>query len=360
MSELRKRLDGIDDKIIALLAKRMALSEKVGEAKSRQKGREDYSEPAREAKVIRRLQKVAGQKLPKGFVDRIYREIMAESLRRQKPLTVSYLGPEGTFSHEASLNHFGGASIHVGSESIEECMRAVEQNRSDRAIVPYENSTEGGVGETLDLLAETSLVACGEAQLRVCQNLLGKKGKPISGIKVVHSHQQSLAQCRHWLSANLPGVDLIACASNSAAARLAAKMGPQAAAIGPAGAAKPYGLEVLASDIEDHPHNITRFLVLGRSTVPASGNDKTTLTITIRDKPGALFETLKIFADAGLNLSRLESRPVPGKGIGSYRFFIDVLGHVNDRKMALALDALAGETATLKVVGSYPRSAVIG
>lgn len=360
LKKLRGRLDAIDDEIVRLLLERMSISGEVGKAKAGDSDREDFLEPAREAEVIRRLQGVAGEGLPEAFIDRLYREIMAESLRRQRPLQVSYLGPAGTFSHEASMSHFGGAAVHSGEAGIQACLEAVEGRRSDRAIVPYENSTEGGVGETLDLLAETSLIACGEAQLRICQNLLGAPGQSIDDIAEVHSHPQSFAQCRRWLDANLRGKEQISCASNSSAAEHAAKAGSNVAAIGPAGAAKLYGLEVLASDIEDSPHNVTRFLVLGRKPVPPTGNDKTTMTITLRDRPGALFGVLKLFADAGLNLSRLESRPMPGAEIGNYRFFIDVLGHRDEEPMASMLDELARETANLKVVGSYPRSAVIG
>ena len=359
-NELRGRLDEIDDKIVRLLIERMSISEEVGKVKSREKGRQDFSEPAREAEVIRRLQRLAGDDLPEAFVDRLYREIMSESMRRQRPLRVSYLGPAGSFSHEASLNHFGGAALHQGESSIQACLEAGESRRADRAIVPYENSTEGGVGETLDLLAGTTLVASGEAQLRICQNLLGSPGQSIEDIEVVHSHPQSLAQCRRWLDANLPGRERLGCASNSAAAALIAEAGPKAAAIGPAGAATLYGLSILASDIEDNPRNVTRFLVLGGSAVPPSGDDKTSMTITIHDRPGALYDVLKLFSDAGLSLTRLESRPLPGEGIGRYMFFMDVLGHCDEEPMVSLLDDLARETASLKVIGSYPRTAIIG
>lgn len=359
LEELRRRLDGIDDEIVRLLAERMSVSEKVGAVKAGE-GREDPHEPAREAEVIRRLQGLAAGGLPDDFVDRVYREVFAESLRRQRPLRISYLGPAGTFSHEASLRHFGGAAVHSGEASIEACLEAVEGRRADCAIVPYENSTEGGVGETLDLLADTSLHACGEAQLRICQNLLGRPGQEVGGVTEVFSHPQSLAQCRRWLDANLPGRERTGCASNSAAAERAAKAGEGAAAVGPAGAAELYGLAVLAADIEDSPHNVTRFLVLGRDEVPPTGSDKTTMTVTVRHRPGALHAVLKLFADAGVNLSRLESRPIPGEELGRYRFFVDCEGHRDADPMPRLLDDLAGETASLKVIGSYPSTAVIG
>ena len=274
-------------------------------------------------------------------------------------MRVSYLGPEGTFSHEATLRHFGDVATAVGEESIEACFGAVSQGASDRAVVPYENSTEGVVGETMECLAGTSLEACAEVQLRIRQNLLARPGVALADVREVYSHPQSLAQCRGWLRDNMPGAAREGCASNAVAAKRASSS-EAAAAVGPLAVADRHGLEVLAGDIEDNQHNVTRFLVMGGQVPGPSGSDKTTMVLVLKDRPGALYLVLKVFADGELNLTKLTSRPVPGEGLGKYMFFIDVLGHRDDRALAAAIDEIRGQVSSLSVIGSYPTAELVG
>ena len=360
LNGLRARLDEIDKQIVQLLIERMVVAEDVGKVKE-QAEYEDFGDPAREAQVIRRVQDLAGDHLPAAFIDSLYRNIMAEALRRQRPMRVSYLGPIGTFSHEAALNHFGVAAEFQPEDSIRACFEAVAYQRSNRTIVPYENSTEGGVGETLDCLTDTKLIACGEAQLRIRQHLLALPGTKLAAITAVYSHPQSFAQCRRWLDAKLPTCERIVCSSNSAAAKQVADAGGGCAAVlGSHGLAAIHGFAELARNIEDNPNNVTRFLVLGRQLTGPTDDDKTTVVVAARDRPGSLFGLLKLFADAGLNMTRLESRPLRGEEIGKYLFFIDVLGHQDEANLAEVLERLAAEAASCKVVGSYPRSAIVG
>ncbi|MBF2735480.1 MAG: prephenate dehydratase [Betaproteobacteria bacterium AqS2] len=362
LAALRAQVDGIDDKIIELLRERMRVAGQIGDRKIamlKEAQDFDFVDPAREAQVIKRLQDQAGTELPAEFVSRLYREIMAEALNRQHPVKASYLGPAGTFSHEAALQHFGVATELVPQDSIRACADAVEHDKARYAVVPYENSTEGGVGETLALLLETRLRACGETQLRVRQHLLGRAGQDLGALRLVYSHPQSFAQCRSWFEGNLPGAARIECASNSAAA-LAASKEEGAAAIGPRGAALQHGLEVLVEDIEDNPDNVTRFLILGKDEARPSGNDKTSIVFSVHDRPGALHDMLRYFSDSGLNLTRLESRPEPGSRLGNYMFFVDVIGHGAEEPLKGILAKVAKEAASFTNIGSYPRVEIGG
>ena len=359
LAKLRESVDEIDRKIIDQLIERMQLSEEIGEIKSASTEKVSYSDPAREIAVIRKLQEIAKDKLPAKFISRIYREIMAESLNRQHPLKVSYLGPVGTFSYEASLNHFGIATIHVPQDNIRSCIEAVEQEQTEFAIVPYENSTEGGIGESLSLLTETKLIACGETQLRVRHNLIANKEQNIKEVTTIYSHPQSFAQCRRWLDANLPEATHVAYPSNSAAAQ-AIKDKENVVSIGPQGAAIQHQLTVIERDIEDNPYNVTRFLILGKELCKPTGNDKTSIVFSVHDKPGALCELLTLFAKNNLNLTRLESRPVPGQVFEDYMFFIDVQGHQDEEPLKDILTTIKQESAWFKNIGSYPSTDIVG
>ena len=356
LAKLRRRVDEIDDNLIELLIERMDLSTKVGEAKRTTDERGVVVDSAREEELVRRLQDMAQDRLPGVLIRRIWREIISESVRLQRELKVSYLGPPGTFSHTAALLHFGSSSVPVPQENVAACFDAVKQGQSEFAIVPYANSTEGAVGETFDLLRDTTLVANGEMQMRIQQNLLGRTGEKIDGLKTVYSHPQSFAQCRKWINANLHGVALIDCASNGAAAQAAAKAGSGYGAIGGVQAGEMHNLQTLMKDIEDNPHNVTQFLIIGHNEVRPTGEDKTTLVMSLHDKPGALVEMLNIFADNNINMSRLESRPTPDLAIGDFRFFIDVEGHRDVEPLTSALLELEQKAANIKVIGSYPSS----
>lgn len=356
LARLRRQLDELDQKLIELLVERMGLSTRVGEAKRAADEGGLMVDPAREEELIRRLQEIAGERLPPALIRQIWREIISESVRLQQELVVSYLGPPGTFSHAAALAHFGSSATHVAQESVAACLDAVRQGQSELAIVPYDNSTEGAVGQTFDLLRDTALVACGEMQLRIEQNLLGSSGQRIEELETVYSHPQSFAQCRKWINANLRGVALIDCASNAAAAAQASKAKAASAAIGGLEAGRLHGLDCLVAKIEDNPNNVTRFLIMGANAARPTGDDKTTLVVSVHDKAGALVELLNLFAANDLNMTRLESRPAPETGIGDFRFFIDVQGHRDVEPLTSVLAKMGKVAASLKVIGSYPRS----
>lgn len=354
LAQLRTQLDAIDAKIVKLLGERMQLSSAVGDVKTTN-GTAEFADHAREAQILTRLQELAGEQLPAKLIERIYREIFAESLARQQPQRISYLGPQGTFSEQAAQARFGSAAQLLPQATIADCFACVEQDKADYAIVPYENSTDGGIGETLDLLVTTQLLAVGETQLRIRQNLIIAPGTNRNEITSLFYHPVSFAQCAKWLRANLlPVEQLQSCGSNSTAVKLAAQAGKGAAAIGPAQAAKLYDLEISESGIEDNPRNVTRFLVIGRHAVAPAGTDKTSLLIGVRHEPGTLYAMLQKFAQAKVNMTRLESRPAPGGEIGQYLFFIDVDGHKDVEPLPQLLDELVSSTSLLKVLGSYP------
>jgi len=264
---------------------------------------------------------------------------------------VAYLGPAGTYSHAAVTRHFGEAITAEPCASIDEVFRAVEAGRSDYAVVPVENSTEGAVGRTLDLMCQTPLTIVGEIKLRIRQNLLAK-AVSLDAVTRVYSHAQSLAQCVQWLARHLPSAARVAVASNAEAARLAAAE-PGAAAIAGEAAAAIYGLDVIAAHIEDEPNNTTRFWVLGRHAVAPSGKDETSLVMSAKNQPGAVHALLEPFAKHGVSMSRLESRPAR-TGLWEYLFFVDLEGHQESPAVAAALAELRGRAPFLKLLGSYP------
>ncbi len=267
---------------------------------------------------------------------------------------MAYLGPEGTYSHSAVQAMFGDAVDGLPLPSIEDVFEAVQQRRAQAGVVPVENSSEGAVNITLDRLMSASPPLCGEIELRVHHNLLGRMQKPGS-VKRVFAHPQALAQCRHWLDAHLPGVPRMPVSSNAEGARRAAEESGTAAVAG-AVAAQVYGLRLLASNIEDHSHNTTRFLVLGRKRPAASGRDKTSILVSGRkDEAGSLFRLLEPLAAHGINLTRIESRPSRRRK-WEYVFFIDLDGHVDDAPLARALAALRERSSMYRVLGSYPRA----
>jgi chorismate mutase/prephenate dehydratase len=276
---------------------------------------------------------------------------MSACLALEKPLAIAFLGPQGTFSQEAAIKHFGHAAVTAGHASIDEVFRSVESGAADYAVVPVENSTEGAVGRTLDLMLNTPLKVCGEVVLRVHQNLL-RKVPGMDGIRKIYSHAQSFAQCHEWMNRNLPGVERVQVGSNAEAARLASQEENCAAIAGKA-AAELYGLCTLGANIEDEPNNTTRFLVLGEHDSAPSGRDKTSLILSAANRPGAVHELLAPLATHGVSMSKLESRP-SRTGLWEYVFFVDVEGHREDAKVAQAIQELHERAAFLKVLGSYP------
>lgn len=349
LKTLRDRIDGLDDRILELLNERAALAQAIGHLKNDG----PIYRPEREAQVLRRLTDANAGPLPAASVRLLFREVMSACRALEQPLTVAYLGPEGTFSEAAAVKQFGQTTHGLPRASIDEVFRAVEQGEAHYGVVPVENSTEGAVGRTLDLLLTTSLHICGEVMLRVHQNLL-RKGEGLDGIQTVYSHAQSLGQCQGWLGRHLPHAERIPVASNAEAARLAAEHGGTAAIAGEI-AARRYDLTMVAREIEDDASNTTRFLVMSRAEAAPSGQDKTSLAVHVRNKPGSLVSFIEPFARLAVGLSKLESRPARG-GTWEYVFFVDLEGHHRDAKVAEALQQASEHALSLKVLGSYPVS----
>ena len=285
---------------------------------------------------------------------RIYTEVMSACRALERKLAVSYLGPEGTFSEMAVGEHFGRSVEGVACASIDEVFRSAEKGTVQYAVVPVENSTEGAIGRTLDLLLTTPLRICGEVVLRVRQNLMVKGGS-LEGVTRVYSHPQSLGQCQGWLGQHLPHAERVALSSNAEAARRAS-LEPGVCAIGPAIAAERYGLVIVAPDIEDDLRNRTRFLVLGPQETRPTGRDRTSLAMTAHNRPGAVHELISPFAQHGVSMSRIESRPAR-TGDWEYYFYVDLEGHQQDPKLAAALAEVRARAPFVRVFGSYPAAA---
>lgn len=352
LAQLRQAIDVIDDQLLALLNERARLAQSVGHVKrsSGEQGGPIYR-PEREAQVVRRLQAANGGPLPNESVERLFKEVMSACRALEQSLTVAFLGPVGTFSEAAALKQFGQSALGHPVASIDEVFKSVEAGLAQYGVVPVENTTEGAIGRTLDLLLTTPLAVCGEVTLRVRQNLIRQTGD-LAGVRVVYSHAQSLGQCAGWLNDHLPNAERVAVASNAEAARLAAAH-PDSAAIAGERAAEQYGLAIVVPEIEDAAGNSTRFLVLGKEDAAPSGKDKTSLAVHVRNKPGALLELIEPFARLGVGLSKLESRPAKS-GNWEYVFFIDLDGHRQDSRVAEAIREASGHALSLKVLGSYP------
>jgi chorismate mutase/prephenate dehydratase len=351
LGRLRDQIDAIDGELLRLINDRAQLARRIGEIKQG-----NIYRPEREAQVLQRVAERNPGPLPAAAAQRIVREVMSACLALEQPLTIAFLGPSGTYSEAAARKHFGGAPTLQACSAIDDVFRAVEAGHAHYGVVPIENSTEGAIGRSLDLLLSSPLQICGEINLPIHHQLLARGGSA-GDLKRVYSHAQSLAQCHEWLNRNLPAVPRVPVASNAEAARLAAAEEGAGAIAGDA-AAELYGLAVLAGNIEDDPNNTTRFVVVADHDAGPSGTDRTSLVCSAQNRPGGLFQLLAPFADNGVSMSRLESRPARGFG-GSrweYVFYIDLVGHRGDEAVARALDALRERAGFVKVLGSYPRA----
>jgi len=348
----RAAIDRIDGELVRLIGERAGHAAAIGQLK----GDGPVYRPEREAEVLRHAAAANRGPLPDEALNRIFVEVMSACRAIEGRVRVGYLGPQGTFSEMAVARHFGGAIDAAPLASIDEAFRQAETGATQFAVVPVENSTEGAIGRTLDLLLRTPLRICAEVVLRVHQNLMAKGGDPtatgLAGRKRVYSHAQSLAQCHQWLLRNLPEAERVQVSSNAEAARLAAAE-PEACAIGPEIAAGRYGLTVLARNIEDEAENLTRFLVLGHLEPGPSGRDVTSLVLSAPNRPGAVHALIAPFATHGVSMSRIESRPAR-VGTWEYMFYIDLQGHAHDPRIAAAIAELKGLAPFLKVLGSYP------
>ena len=346
LKQIRDRIDALDDRLVRLLSARARLAQRVGKLKQGAAYR-----PEREAQVLRRILEANRGPLADGALARLFTEIISACRALEDSMTVAYLGPQGTFSQEAVARHFGGLTASAPCRSIDEVFRQVETGAVGYGVVPVENSTEGAIGRTLDLLLSTPAKVCGEVMLPIRQCLMSRAGN-LRAIRKVYSHAQSFAQCQQWLARRLPGAKCVAVVSNAEAARLAARE-RGAAAIGSKTAAALYRLDLLARNIEDEAKNTTRFLVLAQHDAAPSGSDKTSLIMSARNVPGAMHDLLTPLAVNQVSMTRLESRP-SRTGLWEYVFYVDIEGHQRDPNVARALAELRQKASFLKILGSYP------
>lgn len=351
LARVRARIDDIDRQIQDLIAERARFAHQVGLAKGPLKAAVDYYRPEREAQVLRRVVDRNQGPLSDAEMVRLFREIMSACLAQQEPLRIGFLGPQGTFSEQAVRRHFGHSAHGLPLASIEEVFGEVAAGNADFGVVPVENSGQGTIQSTLDMFLTSDLRICGEVELRVHQHLLSRTGN-LAEVERVYAHPMSLAQCQAWLRQHLPGAERVPVSSNAEAARRA-RLADDAAAIAGEWAGHVYHLRRIAGPIEDRPDNTTRFLVLGRELLAPSGNDRTSLLVSVRDQPGALYQVLTPLARHGVSMARIESRP-SHEGLWQYAFFIDIQGHVEEPAVRAALDELAACAARVKVLGSYP------
>jgi chorismate mutase/prephenate dehydratase len=355
VASIRKRIDSVDRQLHELINERARLAREVGISKHAEGRLVDFYRPEREAEVLRlALERNRDGALRDEEILRLFREIMSACLAQEKPLKVAYLGPEGTFSQSAVLKHFGHSVRALALSSIDEVFQEVQAGNADFGVVPVENSSEGTVNNTLDRFLTTALNICGEVELRVHHNLLGRM-KDLSQVKRVCAHPQALAQCRVWLEQHLPEAERVPVSSNAEGARRARDEAGTAAVAGEV-AAEVYGLTILAPRIEDHDDNTTRFLVIGNRQLAPSGADRTSLLLSgDKARAGSLFRLLEPLAKYKINMSRIESRPSRRRK-WDYVFFIDLEGHAEDPPVAKALAELKKRSSLFRVLGSYPRA----
>ena len=350
LDELRQKIDALDAQIIQTLNERAQAAQAIGELK--RSSQAPIYVPEREKAVFQKLAECNKGPLDNKAVQSIYREIISAIRALEKPTSVAFLGPRDTFSHMAALRIFGAAAEYLPLPSFPDVFTEVERKRIDYGVVPVESSMGGSVSDTLDRFISSNLKIVNEVLLHITQNLMAKCA--LHDIKRIYSKDNALLQCRNWLRANLPGVELIEISSTAEAARRAAEE-PNAAAIASRLAAQTYNLDILAERIEDAPHNYTRFVVVGHQMVKRTGDDKTSILVWVKDKPGTLYNLLLPFSKRNINLTRIESRPSQQKA-WEYVFFIDFLGHIEDKTVTEVL-AEAGEfTRNIKVLGSFPRA----
>jgi chorismate mutase/prephenate dehydratase len=350
LPELRAAIDAVDDKLLELLNERASLVKEVGELK--QSRNQPIFVPHREQQIVERLQSHNAGPFPSDAIRPVFSEIISACLSLEQTLRVAFLGPEATFTHMAARARFGLSARYVPAATIGGVFAEVDKGLAELGVVPIENSTDGVVNSTLDVFMDSDLVISSEIVIQVSQCLLTRSGT-LDNVQKVYSHPQALGQCRGWLSASLPKAALIEVASTALAARLA-KDDPVAAAVASELAGHLYDLKIAKAKINDEVRNVTRFLVIGHKPAARSGRDKTSLMLSVKDQPGILYKVLGPLAQAGINLTRIESRP-SRKKIWDYVFFVDLDGHIDDAEVAAAVEALKGACEAVKVLGSYPR-----
>lgn len=350
ISEHRKAIDKLDMQIVRLLNERTKHVLAIGEIKL--KAGEEVYVPARERAVLNRIARLNHGPMTHEQMRAVYREVMSSALALEKTLTIAYLGPEATFTHQAAIRRFGSSLRYAAQKTIADVFTEVSKHRADYGVVPVENTTEGVVTHTLDMFVDSDLKVVSQIVLRIQQCLMSNSAR--GQIRKLYAHPQSLAQCRAWIQNHLPRVEIIETSSNARSGELAAKE-RGAAAIGGTLVAEKYKLQVLELDIQDNAANATRFLVLGRQCSPPTGHDRTSMMISISDRVGALHHALAAFRRFRINLTKIESRPSKRKA-WEYFFFIDCDGHREDKRVAKAIEHLEQECSYVKVLGSYPNA----
>ncbi len=351
IDKLRRSIDAIDEQILKLLNQRADLAVAIGKEKSKRKA--PFHVPEREREIYERLERLNEGPFPPESLRSVFREILSATLSLEEPLTVAYLGPRATFTHQACLEQFGLSARHLPFHSIQEVFEEVERDRVQYGIIPIENSIEGVVNHTLDMFVDSNLLICGEVSLEISHNLLAQV-EDVAAVTKLYSHPHAIAQCRGWLENHMPAVPVYEVSSTAKAAELVLDE-PTAAAIASEAASHIYGLKVLQKRIEDHLHNVTRFLIIGKVPAKPSGDDKTSILFSIKDRVGALYAMLEPFASYGINMTKIESRPMRTQA-WEYVFFVDLEGHIEDDPVREALDQLAERCLFFKVLGSYARS----
>lgn len=355
LKKLRAKIDAIDNEILQHFNQRAHYALEVAKIKDATSEAKTFYCPDREALVLRRIKALNQGPLTDEAVACLFRELMSSCLALEKPLAVAFLGPEGTFTQQATIKHFGQAVQSVPLISINDIFTAVENQRCQFGVVPVENSTEGVVTHTLDRFVNSPLKICGEVEMRVHHHLMGN-AENLNAIDEVFSHQQSLAQCQRWLDTHLPHATRTPVSSNAEAARLVSTC-QHKMAIASEIAAHNYKLNILNSHIEDECNNTTRFIIVGQQESAPTGLDKTSLLISTNDDVGSMYKILEPFVQQGINLSHIESRPSK-QGLWDYVFFIDIIGHKDDSNVSAALALLKPNVKLLNILGSYPKVAL--
>lgn len=349
LKPLREQIDAIDAQILELLSRRARVAQEVGHVKAELQA--PVFRPEREAQVLRKVASNNPGPLASGDIQTIFREIMSSCRALERRVTVAYLGPAGTFSEQAVYQQFGSAVQGMPCASIDEVFRCAEAGTADFGVVPVENSTEGAINRTLDLLLQTTLMISGEVSIAVRHSLMSKGGNML-GVRAICAHSQALAQCQAWLNLNYPNIERIAMASNGEAARRAGQ-DESLAAIASEMAGQQYGLNVINSGIQDDPHNRTRFAVIGHLQTLPSGRDQTSFVFAVPNRAGAVYSMLAPLAEHGVSMTRFESRPARS-GAWEYYFYVDLEGHTQTPNVTAALQELKQNAAFFKVLGSYP------
>ena len=354
ISTLRNQIDTIDEQIQTLINQRAKIAQEVANVKKNHENDPIFYRPEREAQVLKAVMARNSGPLSGEKMARLFREIMSVCLELEAPQKVAFLGPIGTFTHAAALKHFGKAATTAPLATITDVFREVEAGSAMYGVVPVENSSEGVVNHTLDAFLNSNLKIIGEVEMPIHHNFLVAEHTKVDSLSKIYSHQQSLAQCRHWLDTHFPNVERIAVSSNGEAARRLKNEWHSAAIAGDVAVAE-YGLHKLHENIEDNPNNTTRFLIIGKEDTAPSGQDKTSILVSSADRTGALIEILEPLKRHGVSMTSIETRPErPNKW--AYVFFIDMNGHVEDKNVKAAIEEIRPLVKELRVLGSYPKA----